>query len=64
VVSTGRVELLFADLPGVGERLRGLVVAERECCAFLGWSLERDEAGWRVEITGRDEDLDSLPVAL
>jgi hypothetical protein len=62
--STGRIELRFRELPGVGERLRQLVVAERECCPYLGWHLERGDDGWCVEITGRDEDLDSLPIAL
>jgi hypothetical protein len=61
-VAAGQVILRFREEPGVGDELRRLVEAERECCAFLGWQLTHAAGEWTVEITGSDEELKALPV--
>lgn len=38
----GTITLRFRDLPSVEDELKQLVSAERTCCAFLGWTLDRD----------------------
>jgi hypothetical protein len=58
----GRVSLRFRDAPGIHPALQKLVEAERGCCAFLDWQLVRDDKGWRVEISGSEEGVRSLPV--
>jgi hypothetical protein len=60
-IATGLVTLKFRDAPGIGAELRRLVAAERDCCAFLGWNVVQTAAEWRVEISGSDEELSSLP---
>jgi hypothetical protein len=43
--------------------LEALVVAERECCAFVTWSLSRDGRDSILEVTAptsRPEDLDGI----
>jgi hypothetical protein len=57
------VTLEVPDVPEVGEQLAGLVAAERECCAFLGWTLVRTGSRWQLTIDGTDEELDSLSIA-
>lgn len=53
----GQLRLRFANTPDVGVELARLVDAERECCAFLGWTLDSGDGEWRVTITGTDDDL-------
>ncbi len=55
--------LRFRDRPDVGAELKQLVDAERECCAFLGWQLNRTSDGWVVEVTGDDDDLKAVSLA-
>jgi hypothetical protein len=59
--TTGRVVVRFRDLPGIGAELDRLVAAERECCGFLDWQLQRTVDEWQVVITGTEDGLDSLP---
>ena len=59
-LAPGRLTLRFRDGPGVGDELTRLVAAERDCCAFLGWRVVHSEDEWRVEITGTDEELQTL----
>jgi len=63
-MTTGLATLTFRDAPGVGDELQKLVAAERECCAFLRWNVVKTATEWRVEISGSDEELRSLPVAM
>ena len=63
-VATGLVTLTFRDLPGIGDELQRLVAAERDCCAFLGWNVVKTVTEWRVEISGNDEELRTLPLAV
>ena len=56
----GQLVLRFADGPRVGAELARLVDAERQCCAFLGWSLTNGNGEWRVLITGADDELRTL----
>ena len=62
-IEPGRLTLRFRDRPDVREELTRLVLAERDCCAFLGWDLVEAAGEWRVEITGREEDLRSLSLS-
>jgi hypothetical protein len=39
--TAGGVRLRFRSLPGVAAELDELVAAERECCAFADWSVQR-----------------------
>jgi MYXO-CTERM domain-containing protein len=39
----GGLRVVFRSDPGVADELDALVEAERECCAFLGLSVERSE---------------------
>jgi hypothetical protein len=39
--TAGGVRLRFRALPGVAAELDDLVAAERDCCAFADWSVER-----------------------
>lgn len=39
--TAGGVRLRFRGLPGVAAELDNLVDAERVCCAFAEWSIER-----------------------
>jgi hypothetical protein len=56
----GLLTLRFRDSRGIGAELASLVEAERVCCAFLDWDVVQGDGEWRVEITGRDEDLRTL----
>jgi hypothetical protein len=50
------------DADGAGE-LEALVAAERECCAFVTWSVSRQDPDSILEVTaaaGRPEDLDGI----
>ena len=42
----------FRDTPDVEQRVRDLVAAESECCAFLRFELARDEHALLLDITG------------
>jgi hypothetical protein len=59
----GRVRLSFPDTGGIGNRLTELVAAERDCCAFLDWTLVLAEDRWQLDIAGSDEELESLAIA-
>ena len=59
----GLLTLWFRDAAGVGAELQRLVAAEQACCSFLGWSAAREDSGWRVDVTGTDEELRALPFA-
>jgi hypothetical protein len=48
----GCVLLRFRDDVAVATELADLIDAERSCCAFLGWNLERSATGIAVRITG------------
>jgi hypothetical protein len=50
------------DADGASE-LEALVVAERECCAFVTWSVAREDADLILEVraaASRPEDLDGI----
>ena len=64
VWTTGMVTLLFRDGAGVGNELHRLVSAERDCCAFVSWHVAQAGQEWRVEISGSDDELRSLTLAL
>jgi hypothetical protein len=57
-----RVRLSFPDTAGIGNRLTELVAAERDCCAFLDWTLVLSGNRWQLDIAGTDDQLDSLPM--
>jgi hypothetical protein len=59
----GYVLLRFRDDVGVADDLAELVDAERSCCPFLGWDLERSATGLAIRITGSADALASLPFA-
>ncbi|MGI8478317.1 MAG: hypothetical protein ACR2M2_00400 [Gaiellaceae bacterium] len=48
----GRVLItMWARHAGVGERLRALVEAERQCCSFLGFELEEQAHAYVLRTT-------------
>ena len=50
------------DAAGASE-LEALVVAERECCAFVSWSVSREDPDSIVQITAdasKPENLDAI----
>jgi hypothetical protein len=50
------------DADGASE-LEALVAAERECCAFVTWSVSREDTDSILEVTAaasRPEDLDAI----
>jgi hypothetical protein len=54
------------DAAGASE-LEALVAAERECCAFLTWSVSREDPDSVLQVTadaGRPEDLDAVATLL
>lgn len=63
-VTPGMVTLRFRDAPGVGAELQRLVTAERDCCSFLGWNVVRADNEWRVDVSGSDDELRSLPLTM
>ena len=42
---------MWARHAGVGERLRALVEAERQCCSFLGFELEEQAHAYVLRTT-------------
>lgn len=60
----GCVTLRFRDDDGVAAELDHLVESERSCCPFLGWQLAHSDGELVVRITGDDDALASLPIAL
>ena len=52
--------LRFAGDEHVAAQLAELVAAERECCAFVEWSLEDDGDGPVVRISGNPEALEAV----
>lgn len=60
--ASGQITLRFQGNRGVGDELQRLVAAERSCCPFLGWDLDRAPDGWALRISGDDDALRSLPI--
>jgi hypothetical protein len=54
--------LRFRDDPDVSRELQQLVDAERSCCAFVEWAVERSGAELVVRITGDGDALATLPI--
>ena len=54
------LRLVFADAPGVGDRLEELVAVERECCSFANWDLIAGEGAVTLEITARGDAIGVL----
>jgi hypothetical protein len=59
----GRLTLHFRDAPGVAVELAKLVEAERQCCAFLEWHLERIGEIWTLRISGAEDAVRTLSSA-
>jgi hypothetical protein len=49
------VRVRLRDTPEIERRVRELVAAESECCAFLDFTLGRDDDAIVLEIAGPDE---------
>jgi hypothetical protein len=59
--STARgVRLRFRALPGVAAELDDLVAAERECCAFADWSLERADGELVLTVSAGGEGAPAI----
>jgi hypothetical protein len=54
------LRLVFADAPGVGDRLDELVAVERECCSFADWDLISGEGAVTLEVTARGDAIGVL----
>ena len=59
----GRLVVRYAPHPDAVQRLSDLVDAERRCCAFVEWSVDRSNGGLRLVVLGDDFALATLPVA-
>jgi len=64
VTDVGEVTIRFRDAPGVERELERLVAAERICCPFLSWNITRTPSEWRLTISGEEDALKALAVAL
>jgi hypothetical protein len=51
----GGVRSRFRDAPDVERRIRELVAAESNCCAFLSFAVGRDDGELWLDITGAPE---------
>ncbi len=52
----------YAKLDDSVGRLRELVAVERECCAFVAWSIDEDHHDLRLVVRGTPFQLESLNV--
>jgi hypothetical protein len=51
----GGVRTRFRDAPGIEQRLRELVAAESDCCAFLSFEIGRHDGELWLDVTGAHE---------
>jgi hypothetical protein len=51
----GGVRSRFRNSPGVEERLRELIAAEAECCAFLSFAVAHHDDELWLDVTGAPE---------
>ncbi|WP_056733529.1 hypothetical protein [Agromyces sp. Soil535] len=58
----GQLVVRYVDHPDAVRRLTELVDAERRCCAFVDWSVDRSNAGLRLVVRGDEFALTTLPV--
>jgi hypothetical protein len=49
-VHANRVSSVYPSEPGLVQRLRALIAAESECCAFLGFTIEEGPTETIVEL--------------
>jgi hypothetical protein len=54
------LRLVFAEAPGVEDRLEELVAVERECCSFADWDLIAGGGAVTLEITARGDAIGVL----
>jgi hypothetical protein len=59
----GRLVVRYVDHPDAVRRLTELVEAERRCCAFVDWSIDRSAGGLRLVVRGDEFAMSTLPVA-
>ena len=59
----GRLIVRYAPHDDAARRLAALVEAERRCCAFVDWSIDRSRGGLRLVVRGDDFALATLPAA-
>jgi hypothetical protein len=64
VRADGTITVRFRDEPGVLQELERLVAAERICCPFLRWEITPLPSEWRLVISGEEDALGALSVAL
>jgi hypothetical protein len=60
----GEITIRFSDAPGVKRELERLVAAERICCPFLSWTVTRTPTELRLVISGAEDALEALSIAL
>lgn len=51
----GGIRLRFAASPGADQRLRAIILAESECCAFLQMNLREVPPYLELDVTGPTE---------
>jgi len=59
----GQLVVRYAPRADAVRRLTELVEAERRCCAYVDWSIDRSDGGLRLVVRGDDFALSTLPVA-
>jgi len=55
-----QIRIRVAHAPGVAAELDALVAAERACCSFVEWDVERDGDWCQLRIHGSAEGLDAI----
>lgn len=58
----GQLVVRYVDHPDAVQRLTELVEAERRCCAFVDWSVDRSKRGLRLVVRGDEFALSTLAV--
>jgi hypothetical protein len=57
-----RLTIHYAKVQDSIERLRDLVAIERNCCAFVEWSIDESQQDLRLVVTGTPFQLAALNV--
>jgi hypothetical protein len=58
----GQLIVRYVDHPDAVRRLTELVEAERRCCAYVDWSVDRSNDALRLVVRGDEFALTTLPV--
>lgn len=60
--SDTRLTIHYAKVEDSITQLRELVAAEKSCCSFVDWAIDREHADLRLIVTGTPDQLAALNV--